>query len=93
MRNGALVPGEGLFLGAGGHADGAVEAGAKAVCATSKGISSYEIGKKLFWANDSMSLNTRLSPEEIKAVQDALRKAFPGHTIEQVITITDAYKK
>jgi RHS repeat-associated protein len=55
-----------------------------------KGLSLFEKDGKVFWSNDSISSPKILTADEVRAVESALREAFPNATIEQVKRITGA---
>ena len=58
-----------------------------------KGLNLFEKEGKVFWSNDSISSPKMLTADEVRAVEAALRKAFPNATIEQVKKIGDAVGK
>jgi len=82
-----------LGLGKGGHFDGASEAGMSGISpATHRGITMFEKDGKVFWANDSMSLNKAVTEAEANAIQKSLEIQFGNQTVIRLRQIGDAFK-
>jgi hypothetical protein len=80
-----------LYLGGGvGHPRGVAAAGGDPTKPNVVGITVFERDDgTVFWANDSLSLPRRLSPEEAAAVQQGLEQTYPGSAVRQLQRIAD----
>jgi hypothetical protein len=92
MLAGGLDPATGtVYVSPGGHFDGMGNAGGKPTGDT-PGLTLYLKGQRVYWANDSQSLNKALTPDQTAAVQRGLERAFPDKQVQQVTGFSELPK-
>jgi hypothetical protein len=77
-----------VYLGDNGHPQGVAAAGGNANAQGIAGITMVEAEQNVMWNNVSASLRGKLTEPEVRAINEALEKAFP----EKVVTFMESLR-